>query len=51
MYVDFSWCGIDNDGSYRLNMCETVEIKEQMVGYVDDITIQGSMPHFSSAKK
>ena len=40
---------MDSDGSFRLDMFETNEVKEGMVAYVDDITIQGSMPHVSTA--
>ena len=49
LYVDSNWCNVDTDGSFRLDMFETVEVKEGMVGYVDDITVQGSMPHVSTA--
>ena len=45
LYVDSNWCSVDSDGSFRLDMFETIEVKEGMVAYVDDITIQGSMPH------
>ena len=30
-------------------MFETIEVKEGLVAYVDDITVQGSMPHVSTA--
>ena len=49
LYVDSNWCNVDSDGSFRLDMFETVEVNEGMVAYVDDITIQGSMPHVSTA--
>ena len=44
LYCDSNWCNVDSDGSFRLDMFETIEVKEGMVAYVDDITIQGSMP-------
>ena len=49
LYVDSNWCNVDADGSFRLDMHETIEVKEGNVAYVDDITIQGSMPHVSTA--
>ena len=42
LYVDSNWCNVDADGSFRLDMFETIEVKEGMVAYVDDITIQGA---------
>ena len=49
LYVDSNWCNVDSDGSFRLTMFETIEVKKGNVAYVDDITIQGSMPHVSTA--
>ena len=49
LYCDSNWCNVDPDGSFRLDMFETIEVKEGMVAYVDDITVQGSMPHVSTA--
>ena len=49
LYCDSNWCNVDSDGSFRLDMFETIEVKEGMVAYVDDITVQGSMPHVSTA--
>ena len=40
---------MDEDGSFRLDMFEAIEMKEGMVAYVDDIKVQGSMPHVSTA--
>ena len=49
LYVDSNWCNVDPDGSFRQDMFDTMEVKEGNVAYVDDITIQGSMPHVSTA--
>ena len=49
LYVDSNWCNVDSDGSFRLDMFDTIEVKEGNVAFVDDITIQGSMPHVSTA--
>ena len=49
LYVDSNWCNVEADGSFRLDMFETIEVKESMVAFVDDITVQGSLPHVSTA--
>ena len=49
IFVDTSWCTVENDGSFRMDLPQTVEAQPDLVGYVDDITVTGSLPQVSTA--
>ena len=46
IFVDTSWCTVENDGSFRMDLPQTVEVQPDLVRY---ITVTGSLPQVSTA--
>ena len=49
IYVDSSWCEVDDIGTYRMDIPTTVEVPDDVVAYLDDITVTGGLPMVSTA--
>ena len=49
IYVDSSWCEVDDIGTYRTDIPTTVEVPDDVVAYLDDITVTGGLPMVSTA--